>query len=52
NMPRLSTIITTNNEMDELERMYNSKLISRIIPKSKDCTLNFEKLTDVRGKRS
>jgi DNA replication protein DnaC len=52
NKPRLSTIITTNNEMDELERMYNSKLISRIIPKSKDCTLNFEKLTDVRGKRS
>lgn len=52
NSPRLSTIITTNNEMDELERMYNSKLISRIIPKSKDCTLNFEKLTDVRGKRS
>ena len=52
NTPRLSTIITTNNEMDELERMYNSKLISRIIPKSKDCTLNFEKLTDVRGKRS
>ena len=52
NRSRLSTIITTNNEMDELERMYNSKLISRIIPKSKDCTLNFEKLTDVRGKRS
>ena len=52
NRPRLSTIITTNNEMDELERMYNSKLISRIIPKSKDCTMNFEKLTDVRGKRS
>ena len=52
NTPCLSTIITTNNEMDELERMYNSKLISRIIPKSKDCTLNFEKLTDVRGKRS
>lgn len=51
NMPRLSTIITTNNEMSELEHMYNSKLISRIIPKSKDCTLNFEKLTDVRGKR-
>lgn len=52
NMPRLSTIITTNNEMSELEHMYNSKLISRIIPKSKECTLNFEKLTDVRGKRS
>lgn len=52
NRPRLSTIITTNNEMNELEHMYNSKLISRIIPKSKDCTLNFEKLTDVRGKRS
>lgn len=52
NSPRLSTIITTNNEMSELEHMYNSKLISRIIPKSKDCTLNFEKLTDVRGKRS
>ncbi|MDE3290409.1 ATP-binding protein [Lacticaseibacillus paracasei] len=51
NRPRLSTIITTNNEMSELEHMYNSKLISRIIPKSKDCTLNFEKLTDVRGKR-
>lgn len=52
NSPRLSTIVTTNNEMSELEHMYNSKLISRIIPKSKDCTLNFEKLTDVRGKRS
>lgn len=52
NTPRLSTIITTNNEMSELEHMYNSKLISRLIPKSKDCTLNFEKLTDVRGKRS
>lgn len=52
NRPRLSTIITTNNEMSELENMYNSKLISRIIPKSKDCTLNFEKLTDVRGKRT
>lgn len=51
NRPRLSTIITTNNEMDELESMYNSKLISRLIPKSKECTLNFEYLKDVRGKR-
>lgn len=52
NSPRLSTIITTNNEMSELEHMYNSKLISRLIPKSKECTLNFEDLKDVRGKRS
>ncbi|MEN3115097.1 ATP-binding protein [Lacticaseibacillus paracasei] len=52
NRPRLSTIITTNNEMDELERMYNVKLVSRLIPKAKEFTLNFEKLTDVRGKRS
>lgn len=51
NKPRLSTIITTNNEMDELESMYNSKLISRLIPKSKECTLNFENLKDVRGKQ-
>jgi DNA replication protein DnaC len=51
NRPRLSTIITTNNQMDELERMYNVKLVSRLIPKAKEFTLNFEKLTDVRGKR-
>lgn len=45
-----STIITTNNTGEELYAMYNEKLLSRLVPKSEDCVLNFAGLTDVRFK--
>ena len=45
-----TTIITTNNTVDELRAMYNVKLISRLIPTNDEHTLNFNGLTDVRSK--
>lgn len=44
-----STIITTNNTSQDLLEMYNEKLISRLITKRPENTLNFNGLKDVRG---
>lgn len=44
------TIITTNNTSDELQAMYNAKLISRLIPTNKEHKLDFNGLKDVRAK--
>lgn len=44
-----STIVTTNNLQVELEQMYNDKLISRLIPRSKEQRLAFNGMKDVRG---
>lgn len=45
-----SMIITTNNSREELERMYDGKILSRLIPKEPAYMINFSKLTDVRGR--
>lgn len=49
NTVKKSTIITTNNIQQELERMYNVKLISRLIPKNKEQRLAFNGMEEVRG---
>lgn len=43
-----STIITTNSSLDELERMYNPKLISRLLPHQSEWIVDFSQLNDVR----
>lgn len=43
-----STIITTNNTSAELRQMYDAKTLSRLIPKTKDHTMNFIGLEDIR----
>ena len=42
------TIITTNNTPEQLLRMYNEKLISRLLPHSKEHAVSFAGLEDVR----
>lgn len=44
-----STIVTTNNTSGDLVQMYNPKLISRMITKRKDNTIDFKGLDDMRG---
>ena len=48
NEPVHSTIVTTNCESDELAQMYNSKIISRIVPHNRRQIVDFEGLEDVR----
>lgn len=43
------TIITTNNDEEELKVMYNVKLISRLVPSNPQHILDFEELLDVRA---
>lgn len=43
-----STIVTTNNDREELERMYNKKIVSRLITKKADNVVVFEGLEDLR----
>lgn len=50
NMPRLSTIVTTNNTASELAQMYDPKLISRLLPNTEDNRLEFTGLEDQRNK--
>lgn len=46
---RKQTIITTNNDDNELKAMYNVKLISRLIPSDPQHVLDFNDLLDVRA---
>lgn len=43
-----STIVTTNNDREELERMYNKKIVSRLITKKADNVIIFDGLEDLR----
>lgn len=43
-----STIVTTNNSIDELQKIYNPKLISRLVPHRKRQQIDFTGLEDVR----
>jgi DNA replication protein DnaC len=45
---RYSTIVTTNNDRGDLERMYNKKIVSRLITKKAENTVVFDGLDDVR----
>lgn len=49
NSHRGSTIVTTNNKLSDLVQMYNPKLISRLITKRKENTIDFKGLDDMRG---
>lgn len=49
NTTKKSTIITTNNYQDELEIMYNTKLISRLVPRNKEQRLSFSGMEEVRN---
>ena len=48
NEPIHSMIVTTNCTSDELAQMYNSKIISRIVPHNRHQIVNFNGLKDVR----
>ena len=43
-----NTITTTNNSIEELQRIYNPKLISRLVPHRTSRQINFAGLEDVR----
>lgn len=45
---RFSTIITTNNKRSDLERMYNSKIVSRLVTKKPENQIVFAGLEDIR----
>lgn len=45
-----ATIVTTNNTDRELTRMYDPKIISRLITKQKDHRIAFNEMEDVRAK--
>lgn len=47
--PKRHTIITTNNTVRELRRVYDPKTISRFVPQQKDYQIGFGSLRDVRG---
>lgn len=49
NQPTGSTIITTNNTSNELLRMYDPKLISRIVTKNPQRIIDFTKAKEVRN---
>lgn len=48
NKVRRSTIVTTNNDIKELQRIYNPKLVSRLVPHRKSQQIDFTRLEDVR----
>ncbi|UIB81225.1 IstB-like ATP binding protein [Flyfo myovirus Tbat2_7] len=43
-----SNIVTTNNDREDLERMYNKKIVSRLITKKAENTIVFDGLEDLR----
>lgn len=43
-----STIITTNNSLEELQRVYGRKMISRLVPHNARQQIIFDGLTDMR----
>lgn len=43
-----STIVTTNSSANDLEAMYNPKLISRLLPHQESNIVKFDQLDDVR----
>lgn len=42
-------VVTTNNQVNELNRMYDPKIISRLIPSKPEYRLAFNDMEDVRG---
>lgn len=51
NCPAKTTIITSNNVVDELTKIYDPKTISRLIPVDSKYTIAFFKMNDVRGSK-
>ena len=49
NRPGKTTIITSNNIVDDLVKIYDPKTISRLIPEDPEYTIAFFKMNDVRG---
>lgn len=47
---RGNVVLTTNNQTDELTRMYDPKIISRLVPKNPKYRLSFNDMEDVRMK--
>ena len=47
--PKGHTVITTNNTIRELRRVYDPKTISRLVAQQKQFQINFGRLKDVRG---
>ena len=47
--PRGHTIITTNNFEEELNQIYDPKVISRLIPRQPEYRIGFNGMNDVRG---
>lgn len=45
-----ATLVTTNNTPAELGRMYDERIVSRLIPKSKGQIVDMRGLDDVRGR--
>lgn len=45
-----ATLVTTNNTPAELGRMYDERIVSRLIPKSKSQIVDMRGLDDVRGR--
>lgn len=43
------TLTTTNNSQEQLKRMYDPKIISRLVPSNKEHRIAFNGLKDVRG---
>ena len=43
-----TTIITTNNNDEDFELMYNTKILSRLLTKNKDHMIFFKDMKDVR----
>lgn len=43
-----TTIVTTNNRIEELKAMYDPKIISRLIPRNRDHQVIFKSMEDVR----
>lgn len=44
-----STIITSNNTLAELGKMYDPKILSRLVPRDPKYQLSFNRLNDIRG---
>ena len=49
NQPRKVTLITTNNTQEELKKMYDPKIISRLVPDKQEFRVIFNGFKDVRG---
>ena len=49
NRPGKVTLITTNNTQEELKKMYDPKIISRLVPDKQEFRVIFNGFKDVRG---